>query len=98
MAEKSDASPQAAGDIPDPNNVPITHVTGVVSNIANGQTIMLNLIADRLAVSLDGSSRSDPIIAARLRFDLNVARRIRDQLDAHISGLTAAMPPDQKPN
>ncbi|MCJ2052620.1 hypothetical protein [Methylobacterium sp. J-070] len=98
MAEKSDTPPQVGGDIPDPDNVPIAHITGAVSNIANGQTIFLNLLSDRMAIGLDGRSRSDPIIAARLRFDLSVARNIRDQLDAHISGLTAAAPPDQKPN
>ena len=98
MSKEADASPQAGGDIPDPDNVPVTYISGAVSNIANGQTIMLNLVSDRMAVGADGSTRSDLIIAARLRFDLNTAQRIRDQLDAHISGLTAAMPPDQKPN
>lgn len=98
MAKKSDAPPQVSGDIPDPNNVPITHVTAGVSNIAKGQTIFMNLLSDRMAVGLDGSTRSDLIIVARLRFDLEVARHIRDQLDMHLSGLATAQPPDQKPN
>jgi hypothetical protein len=39
------------------------------------------------------------IIAARLRFDLDVARRIRDQLNAHLSGITGGVSVDMtKPN
>ncbi len=98
MAKKSDAPPRANTDIPDPKNVPVTHVTAAVINIAKGQMIFLNLLTDRMAVGLDGSTRSDLIIAARLRFDLDVALHIRDQLDMHIIGLTNAQPPDQKMN
>ena len=83
---------------PDPDHVPVQHVTGVVSSIANGQTIMMNLVTDRMAVLSDGSAQPDLIIAARLRFDLEIARRIRDQLDAHLNGLTAAVQNDAKPN
>jgi hypothetical protein len=84
--------------IADPNCVPVLYVTGVFSNIFNGQTIAMNLITDRLAMYLDGSGGNDIIVAARLRFDLVTARIIRDQLDAHLSGLTKAPVSDTKPN
>ena len=85
--------------IADPDHVPVRHITGVFSNIFNGQTIALNLITDRMAVGRDGSGHQDLIIAARLRFDLDVARRIRDQLNAHLSGVTGGVPVDMtKPN
>jgi hypothetical protein len=84
--------------IPDPDHVPVRHVTGVVSNIFNGHFIAMNLVTDRMAVGTDGSTQTDLIIAARLRFDLNVAKNIRDQIDAHLSGLTNAQGPDTKPN
>lgn len=84
--------------IPDPDGVPVKHITGAVTAVANGQTIMLTLITDRLTVFSDGSMRTDPIIAARLRFDPTVARRIRDQLDAHLNAITAASSRDGRPN
>lgn len=84
--------------IPDPDHVPVVHVTGLVSRIANGQTIMMNFVTDRMAVTTDGKVQPDLVIGARLRFDLDVARRIRDQLDVHLSGLTAANLDETKPN
>ncbi|MCJ2067247.1 hypothetical protein MKK75_00225 [Methylobacterium sp. J-030] len=97
MAEKSDAPPVVAADVPDPDQVPVRHVSGAFSVITGG-TIMLNLMSDRLGMRLDGTLYTDPIIAARLRMDLEMARLIRDQLDAHLSGLSATRSPDQKPN
>lgn len=70
--------------IPDPDAVPVRHITGLASINANGQTIFLNLVTDRMAVYSDGSCEPDLIIAARLHFDIEVARKIRDQLSAHL--------------
>ena len=84
--------------IPDPDNVPITHVTGFVSNILNGQTVAMNYVTDRMAIYPDGSGQSDLAIAARLRFDLDVARRIRDQLNIYLNALSPVMKADEKPN
>ncbi|RYF06076.1 MAG: hypothetical protein EOO77_27450 [Oxalobacteraceae bacterium] len=75
---------------PDPDEVPVRHITGAVSIVLNGQTVALNLFTDRMAVLMDGSVQPDPIVAARLRLDLAMAREIRDQLDAHLSGLTTS--------
>ena len=86
-------------EVPDPNNVPITHVTNAVSALTGGQTVLLNLIGDRMAVGLNGGVGTDHIIAARLRFDLNVARQIRDQLDGYLNGTVTEGPgPNQKLN
>jgi hypothetical protein len=84
--------------VPDPENLPVRHVTGVASIILNGQTIAMTFVTDRTALRIDGTFKNDLAIAAKLRFDLNVATRIRDQLNTHISGLTTPSPPDDKPN
>jgi hypothetical protein len=84
--------------IADPNNVPITYVTGFVGNIFNGQTIALNFVTDRLGIFPDGSSESELAIAARLRFDVHVATRLRDQLNLYIAGISAPRPPDEEAN
>lgn len=97
MAKEADAPPVTAPEVPDPDQVPVRHVSGAMS-VLSGGTIMVNITSDRMGMRLDGSVYADPIIAARLRMDLEMARQLRDQLDAHISGLTAPRPPDQKPN
>lgn len=84
--------------IPDPNNVPVTHVTGFISNIYNGQTIAMNFVTDQMAIYPDGSGESELIVAARLRFDLNVAVRIRDQINIHLASLASTLPPGEKAN
>jgi len=84
--------------IADPHGVPVTYVTGFVGNIFNGQTIALNFVTDRLGIFADGSSESDLVIAARLRFDIHVAIRLRDQLNLYIASITATRAPDEKAN
>ena len=84
--------------VADPNNVPVLHITGAVSNMQNGQTIAVNLVTDRMTVQMNGQAIPDIIIAARLRFDLSTARIIRDQIDAHLSVLSAKPPSGRKPN
>jgi hypothetical protein len=84
--------------IADPSSVPVTYVTGFVGNIFNGQTIALNFVTDRLGIFADGSSESELVIAARLRFDVHVAIRLRDQLNLYIAGITAPHLPEEKAN
>ena len=84
--------------IADPNNVPVAYVTGFVGNIFNGQTIAVNFVTDRLAIFPDGSSESELVIVARLRFDVHVATRLRDQLNLYIAGISATRLPDEKAN
>lgn len=84
--------------VPDPDSVPVTLVTGFISNIYNGQIIAMNFVTDRMTVYSDGSGEPDLVIAARLRFDLNVAVRIRDQINKHLASVTSTLPPDEKPN
>lgn len=85
--------------IADPDCVPVRHVTGVITNLfGDGRTMAMNLVTDRMGIHQDGSTYQDLIVVARLRFDLGVAQRIRDQIDVHLSGITSRMHPDQKPN
>jgi len=84
--------------VADPNSVPVTYVTGFAGNIFNGETIAMNFVTDRLKVFADGSSESDIVIAARLRFDVHVATRIRDQLTLYLASMSAARPAGDKTN
>ena len=84
--------------IADPNSVPVAYVTGFVGNIFNGQTIAVNFVTDRLGIFADGSSESELVIVARLRFDVHVATRLRDQLNLYIAGISAPRLPDEKAN
>jgi hypothetical protein len=84
--------------IADPHDVPVSYVTGFAGNILNGQTIALNFVTDRLGIFTDGSSESDLVVAARLRFDIHVATRLRDQLNLYIAGIAAPRLPDEKAN
>jgi predicted component of type VI protein secretion system len=84
--------------IPDPDCVAVRHITGVVSSVFNGQTVAMNLVTDRMGMDINGNTYPELIVAARLRFDLNVARRIRDQLDAHLTGFSSNPRADEKPN
>jgi hypothetical protein len=89
---------EAKQPIADPHSAPVTHVTGFVGNIFNGQTIAMNFVTDRLAIFSDGSSGSEIIIAARLRFDVHVAMRLRDQLNLYIASIAGPRGPDEKAN
>ncbi len=84
--------------VTDPDSVPVTYVTGFIGNIFNGHTIAMNFVTDRLAIFPDGTSESDIIIAARLRFDVHVAARLRDQLNLYLASMSATRPADDKTN
>ncbi len=71
----------------DPNNEPVKSINGAVLSIM-GSVVTLTATTNRIAWKPDGVRINDPIIAARLRFDLEIARIIRDQLDIQIGLLT----------
>jgi hypothetical protein len=76
--------------VPDPDNVRVQYVTGVATHRISKYTLAMTLVTDRMALTLsDGKPQRDLIIVGRLRFDLDMARQIRDQLDAHLKMLTA---------
>lgn len=70
----------------DPDNVPVRTVNLAVSNIIGG-VVAVTLLTDRIGFRDDGSARIDMVVAARLRFDLQMAKVIRDQLNAQIAML-----------
>lgn len=85
--------------IQDPDCVAVRHVTGVITQVfGKGSTIAMTLVTDRMGVTVSGGTFTDNIVAARLRFDFDVARLIRDHLDAHLSGITRNNTTDAKPN
>lgn len=71
----------------DPDDVPVRTVNNVASIII-GSVVGMTFITDRVGFNEDGSQRPEPVIAARLRFDLELARMIRDQLNVQIDLLT----------
>lgn len=78
----------------DPESVPVRIVDAVAAiGVLNG-TINMTLVTNR--VGHDGQRpQNDFVVAARLRMDLNVARFIRDQLNAQIALLET---PEDKAN
>ncbi len=71
----------------DPDNIPVRTINQATSLIL-GSVVAMTLITDRVGFDADGSARPDPVIAARLRFDLEIAKIIRDQLDVQIGLLS----------
>jgi hypothetical protein len=84
--------------IADPDDVPVAYVTGFAGNVLNGNTVALNFVTDRLAIFSDGSSESELAVAARLRFDIHVAMRLRDQLNLYIATISSPRLPEDKAN
>jgi len=87
---------KSAYPITDPDNVPVRVINGVAQYGVVGSVVSLTLTTARYSFAPDGKIEPDMVIAARLRFDLEVARIIRDRLDAQIEKLTA--PPKAKAN
>lgn len=81
--------------ISDPDNVPVRVINGSYCT-SIGSNISLTLNTLRVAFNDKGEVENNRVIAARLRFDLEIAKILRDQLDSVISLLTA--PADAKPN
>jgi hypothetical protein len=68
----------------DPHIVPLVVVDGIVSCSLRASGISLVLFTDRTRIDEDNFIRPDNIICARLRLTPEVARSIRDCLDAQI--------------
>lgn len=80
----------------DPGNVPIQTINGAQMHGFPGSQFAVTLKTLGWRQTPNGDYEAVNIIAARLRFDLEMARIIRDQLNEAINVLTA--PPDVKPN
>ena len=80
----------------DPDNVPVRVVNGIVQVSVVGSLVSMTLTTDRSGSDVQGNFKSEMIVAARLRFDLELARMLRDVLNAQIELLTPA--PKDKAN
>lgn len=80
----------------DPDNVPVRVINGMPQIGIIGSVFALTLTTDRIGTKEDGSPKAEMIVAARLRFDVEMARMIRDALDAQIKMLT--QPPNERAN
>lgn len=79
----------------DPDNIPVRVINGLSVATVMGGLIHITLITTRIAAGPDGKLEHDNVIAARLRFDLDMARAVRSALDIQIALLA---PPDTKAN
>lgn len=68
----------------DPDNVSVRIIDGIVNFGILGATINMTLATNRIRVTAEGKLDNDYVIAARLRFDPNVGRLIRDAIDAQL--------------
>lgn len=80
----------------DPDNVPVRIVNGFCQSGILGGLVSLTLATDRVNADADGKVKSEMIVAARLRFDVELARALRDFLNTQIELLTPA--PKDKAN
>jgi hypothetical protein len=71
----------------DPDNVPVRTVNLAHADVI-GSVVSLTCMTDRIGYAEDGTFKRDLVIAARLRFDLEIAKIIRDQLDTQIALLS----------
>lgn len=88
MVDVSDSTPSQL-TIGDPDNIPVRVVNGVPHFGVIGSLIALTLTTARVSF-VDGKLEPDLVIAARLRFDLEIAKLLRDNLDSQIRLLTVA--------
>lgn len=80
----------------DPENIPVRVVNGAPQIGVIGSLIAITLTTDRIGFDANGKVQSEMVVAARLRFDLEMARILRDILNTQIELLTPA--PKDKPN
>jgi hypothetical protein len=81
--------PDAVPLFVDPDNVPIRVVNQFSLHGVSGSQLDVTFSTLRITPYSDGNSRRDMVVAARLRFDLEMAKIIRDLLDQHIALATA---------
>jgi hypothetical protein len=74
----------------DPDNIPVRVVNKVEAIATIGSQIDLMLTTSRTNIGTDNAIVFDHIVAARLRFGLEMARIIRDALDSQIAILTSS--------
>jgi hypothetical protein len=79
----------------DPDNIPVRVVNAVTAVVVTGGAIHLELATARVKPLPDGKIEPDYVVAARLRFNLEMARVLRDTINKQIALLT---PPDSKAN
>ena len=73
--------------VADPDNVPVRVINDCALDYI-GSLFALTLVSNRLAPDEGGVMRGDLVIAARLRFDIEIAKLMRAKLDAQIAALT----------
>lgn len=81
--------------LPDPDNIPVVFSNlflggGLVNGVVN-----FTLGVMRFSPTMDGQIDNDPVVASRIRLDIETAMRLRDFLDMQIKLLTVS---DEKAN
>lgn len=71
-------------------------VNGVATSGYWGSQHVVVLISNRAGAGPNGTLRSEAAIVARLRFDTDMARKLRDQLNEMIAAVST--PPGEAPN
>jgi len=76
------------GPITDPDNIPVKVVNGMPQYGVLGGLVVMTLTTARIGVGADGAPNPDMVIAARLRFDLEMAIAMRNALNSQIDLLS----------
>lgn len=84
----------APGNFAYPDTTQLVMATGALPLGLYGALLDLTFTNDSVIVQPSGELKVQRSIVARVRFDLEMARVLRDALDTTIQGLTAP-PPDQ---
>jgi hypothetical protein len=71
----------------DPDNIPTRVVNGVVHTAFLGGLIEIVLSNQRFGIGPEGQGEFETAIAARLRFDVETAKTLRNVLDAQIEAI-----------
>lgn len=72
----------------DPDRIPVRLVNGLAQIGTIGANFSLTLTTDRIGFDGKGGLRSDMVVAARLRMDLEMAQILRDALTRQIEAAT----------
>lgn len=80
----------------DPDGVPVRIVNGLAQIGTVGANFTMTLTTDRVGFDGNGGLRSDMVVAARLRMDLEMATILRDALSRQIEAVLDAG--KQRPN
>lgn len=69
----------------DPDEIPVRVVNGVSTIGLIGSLIDLTLFTTRFVAAEEGKPNSEHVVAARIRFDLEMAKATRGALDTQIA-------------